>query len=268
MPSLTDHQSQTANKLLLLGNSGSGKTGMLGSLANAGYRLFILDYDNGLDVLMDPMIVKPEFRKNIFFKTLTDKIVAGVPQMPSACRDGLNALTSWMEPDPANPGKMISLGGAYDWGGNDVIVIDSATFFGNAAMRQVLTMAGRPKGPAQVQDWGEAIRIQETLLEQLYSDSVKCNVIFTAHLSFQDDGTGGGIPKGYPSFLGTKLPPKVGRYFNSVLMVEKQVMGQTITRKLRTVANYNVELKNPKPSKIPAEMEPDLAKYFKLIKEA
>lgn len=268
MPQLAEHQSNNAIKLLLVGHSGSGKTGLLGSLANAGYRLFIEDFDNGLDILMDPAVVKPENRKNIFFKTFTDKLGArGIPTAPAtAALNAMNALNNWLETGP--DGKPISMGGVTSWGGNDVVVIDSLTLFGNSILRGVLQMVGRPAGPPQLQDWGEAMRQQEGIIEQLYSDAVKCNVIVTAHIIMGDDPTNASQQKGYPSALGSKLPPKIGSYFNTILQVEKipGVGNAPPTRQIRTQASFNMELKNSKPSLIQPIMPPDLAALFKILR--
>ena len=51
MPSLANHQSNEYTKMLLEGDSGSGKTGSLASLVAAGFSLRILDMDNGLEPL-------------------------------------------------------------------------------------------------------------------------------------------------------------------------------------------------------------------------
>ncbi len=59
MPTLDQHQSAEVVKVLVIADSGAGKSGLIGSLANAGYRCFIADMDNGLDVLRDPKVVKP-----------------------------------------------------------------------------------------------------------------------------------------------------------------------------------------------------------------
>ena len=50
MPILSNHQSSEFTKLLLMGDSKSGKTGSLAPLTRK-YKLRILDYDNGLDAL-------------------------------------------------------------------------------------------------------------------------------------------------------------------------------------------------------------------------
>lgn len=261
MPQLSAHQSAKCQKMLVLGPSGSGKTGLLGSLANADYRLFIMDFDNGLDILLDPKVVLPEKRGNIYFKTFTDKLKdKGIPDgMPQAVPQALNVLNAWVEDG-------VNLGSPYSWGEKDVLVIDSLTMFGVACLRYSLAMAGRSGKQPQMQDWGEAIRIQESLVEQLYSDAVKCNVVVNAHLTFADDTSQPGMQRAFPSALGAKLPPRIGRYFNSMVAVEKQVSGSTITRVMRTQATFNMELKNPRPSVIPPVMEPDLAKFFALLR--
>ena len=51
MSSLADHQSSELTKVLVIGDSKSGKTGALTSLVAAGYKLRILDFDNLLDPL-------------------------------------------------------------------------------------------------------------------------------------------------------------------------------------------------------------------------
>ena len=54
MPNLSKHQSSEFTKLLLMGDSKSGKTGALASLVLAGYKLRILDFDNGLEIYWLP----------------------------------------------------------------------------------------------------------------------------------------------------------------------------------------------------------------------
>ena len=68
MPKGSAHTSAIITKMLLIGASGSGKTGALASLAAAGYKLRILDYDNGLDFLMRYM------RKNHLARSTTSSL--------------------------------------------------------------------------------------------------------------------------------------------------------------------------------------------------
>jgi len=272
-------------KLLLLGNSGVGKTGALGSLAEAGYRIFLYDFDNGHQILLDSTVLKPEFRKNVFVKVFTDKLKDAkgtVDGMPTAFPHFIDNLNAWREikvpgkpavlgPDgktvvsAAVPPVVDDLGNPGTWGPKDIVVIDSLTFMGHAALRYVLFLNNHIGKPPQLQHWGEAIRMQEDVIARLYAEQVKCNVIILGHLMPLEDANEGGIVRLWPSALGKKFPPKIGRYFNNVWEIKKKVMGQKIMRTLHTSATFQSDLKSTKPGKMPTEMEVDLAKAFTIL---
>jgi hypothetical protein len=264
MPSLETHQSLETVKMLLLGDTGNGKTGLLATLASAGYRLFVGDFDNGLDVLLDPTVLAPEFRKNVFFKTFYDKAtltagVLGTTPQAKGFQDFVSSMGNWME-----DGK--SLGNIYSWGAKDVFVIDSLTFLGNMIMAHVLQLSGRAGQKPQIQDFGSAVDSQESIIETLYNPAVRCNVVVTAHLNPQSDDMQGGVTKMFPSALGKKLPTKIGRYFNTIVQVQKTGIGDKVKRELLTSNSHMTALKVPKPGKVPGVMEPDLNKLFDLLK--
>ena len=75
MPALKDHHSSSTTKLLFVGDSGAGKTGALASLADAGYKIRILDLDNGVDVLRD-LLTSGKYSKsaieNVDYVTITE----------------------------------------------------------------------------------------------------------------------------------------------------------------------------------------------------
>ena len=83
----------------------------------------------------------------------------------------------------------------------------------------------------------------------------------------QGDDASGGAQKAFPSALGKKLPPKIARYFSTVALVKKNVMGTKVTRELHTSATFDIDLKVSKPSVVPTVMEPDLGKLFALLKQ-
>src|SRR4051812_13507500 len=108
MPSLANHQSNEFTKLLVEGDSGTGKTGALASLVSAGYKLRILDFDNGLDVLKQYILRDcPENISNVEFRTLRDKrkasadgpVIAGTPK---AFVESIKLLDRWKYTDGAN----------------------------------------------------------------------------------------------------------------------------------------------------------------------
>ena len=235
----------------------------LATLAAAGYRLFIADFDNGLDILKDPAVLDPQFHANVFFKTFYDKnmLMSGkmLPQA-SGFAEFTVAMGDWKE-----DGK--SMGGIYSWGDKDVFVIDSLTLLGNAIMNQVLQLSGKAGQKPSLPDFGNAVDTQEAVIETIYNPAVKCNIVVTAHLQRQGDDASGGAQKAFPSALGKKLPPKIGRYFNTTVLIKKTGMGAKVIRELHTSATFDIDLKVSKPSVVPTVMEPDLGKLFALLKQ-
>lgn len=263
MSSLADHHASTIVKMLLVGNSGSGKTAALASLAKAGFRLWIADFDNGLDILKAVLKDDAAALGRVDYEMFVDHIranpsPAGVPLLtgPSQYNRFVGCLAKW-------PG----LGKNIDTlGPNDIFVIDSLTMLGEAAMRFVAQVNGRNGVQPWQSDWGAAIKLQESVLQILYDKAIKCNVIITSHLTATREGKD---EKGeavmsenlYPSALGNKLPPKVGRYFNAMLLVRRT----GASRQIVTVPTETVDIKTSLvPKAIPNTLNIDdgLVKFF------
>ena len=233
MTALADHQSHDFTKLILMGDSGTGKTGSLASLVKAGYKLRILDYDNGLDILAQ--LVRrnsPDKLANVEFRTLRDKrrsSQAGpiIDGMPSAFVDGLKLIDNWPELDkPAN------------WGPETVLVVDSLTFLGDAAYNWARGMNPAAKEP---RSWFyHAQQSVEAAIALLTAESFRTNVIVTAHIRYMD--LPDGRKKGYPTAVGSALGPTIPAYFNSVAQCETDASGK---RTIRTVPSALIDLKNP-----------------------
>lgn len=251
MATLENYKDIKPIKMLFMGDTGTGKTGALASLANAGYKLHILDYDNGLDILSSK--IKPEFLKNVEYETLTEKKKAINGQVlfqgtPKRFAKGLQLLTEWS-------GKYTSL--------DDVIVIDSLTFMSDAALEHVLAGAGHTGKQPEIQEWGLAMSLIEDVLSILYSADLQCNVIVNSHIKYiQDEGTG--IVKAQINTLGSKLPPKVGRYFNHLIMAQMQ----GTKRVFKTKGSAMFGLKSPNPDKVKDtyDIESGLLEYFRDVK--
>jgi len=265
MPSLSTHQSQSTVKMLLIGDSGSGKSGALTSLVEAGYNLIILDFDNGLDILVNILREKPnadELLSRITYITLTDKLKSAGAKLipdgpPKAFSSALKLFTEW-KTDSEDLGKIT------EWDENTIVVIDSLTFMCKAAFRYVEIINGYKDGR---QIYGESQRLIENVLGLLYSSAIKCNVIVTSHITFID--AAGGITKGYPSSIGKALSPQIPRYFNTVLETKTKGIGAAAKHVILTVPDGMIELKNSlAPGKLPAELpiESGLATFFKLAK--
>jgi hypothetical protein len=233
----------------LIGDSGAGKTGALAALVNEGYNLRVIDFDNGLDILGN--FISPKAKGSLIYETLQDKtkLVNGVTipvGMPKAVTKAMSLLDHWKTDDEG-------LGPVSSWGPKDVIVLDSLTFFGLSSLLYVRAINSRGANSLQIQDWGRAMEIQEGVLNALASEAISCNVIVTAHITYIEDVVTAGM-RGYPAALGSKLPPKVGRYFNSVLSLRVRGTGTNERRILRTTSEGNLELKNTAPRVIPDEI--------------
>jgi hypothetical protein len=263
---MEDHPSSDLVKMLIFGISGSGKTGLIGKLAEAGYRIFGMDFDDGFDILMDPMVMRPDVRKNVYYKTLKDNALAVggklIPQA-TAWAEFVSLLGDWKESVAGGP--PVSLGNFRTWGPKDVLWIDSCTFLSDAAMNRALQLGGRLGARPQIQDYGAAMDDISSVFELLYSPHCKCNVVVTSHLQFAADENFGGARKAMVSVLGNKLAPKIPRYFNNMILLKKSIDNGKVVRKLYTQGDATVDLKTSKPSVVPSVMEPDLAKLFSLL---
>jgi hypothetical protein len=268
MPKLSDHQSQDTTKMLLIGDTGAGKSGSLASLADAGYNLRILDLDNGIDILRS-LLTDPksgyskESLARVDYETITDpmKNVAGklIPAKATQWQRAIKLLDNW-KTETADFGPISS------WTPKDVLVIDSLTMLSNAAMNFVLSMNARLGQKPHQSDWFDGQIMLEGLFQMLYDEGVKCNVIVTSHIVFI--GEENGPQRGYPSALGSKFPPKIGRYFNTMLLAKSSGSGVGIKQKIYTRTQGMIELKNTAPGKVQPDypLETGLAQYFRDIR--
>lgn len=270
MSSLRTHQSTTTTKVLVLGDSSSGKTGALASLAHAGYNVRVADVDNGLDVLKNLLLdprggYDPSAADRVEFETLTDKMRNQgnrlVPVKATVWPRLIDLLNDWSPRTTAKwPGRAeaekaglqaptTDLGPIGTWTGKDVLVIDSLSFVAAAALRFMQAMNGRLGQRPHQSDWGDAQTLTEDLLAMLYDDSVKCNVVVNCHIKYME--TESGIEKGFPEAVGKALSPKIGRYFNSAVMMK--TIGKN--HKLLTGSTGMIELKTSAPMRVKPEYD-------------
>lgn len=259
MPKLSDHQSNAFTKVLLTGDSGSGKSGALTSLVRAGYHLRILDMDNGLDPLKTFVLREcPDLVDNVEFRTMRDnyKTTTGGPKVdkPRAFVDAMKMLDHWKYDD-------VDLGKPSEWGPEKVLVLDSLSFFSDAAFDWAESVNPGAKDPRQ---WFySAQQAVESALALLTSGSFKTNVIVSAHVRYTtgEDGR----QKGYPNAIGSALGPTIPRYFNHWAQCENKSGKRTI----RTAATNMFDLKNTKPFEMKAEYPIDtgLADFFAVLRE-
>lgn len=266
MASLANIASTNVVKMLLLGDSGAGKTGSLASLAHAGYNVRIIDFDNGTQVLQNLLLdPKTTYAKDAYKRvsvvTLTEKvglIAAAPPKVrQSTVWNRVPALlNNWKDKDE-------DFGSITTWTDKDVLVLDSLSFAGYAAMN----FAGILNAGNNNMD-GRAIYFQaqnsvKYLIESLYGDEIKCHVIITAHIQYLGDEMT--ITHGYPmSTVGRAFAPVIGRFFNSILMIRSE----GTSRRIYTNPTSRVELKNSAPLAVKPyyDIRMGLAEFFEDVK--
>ncbi len=259
MPSLTSYESSAFVKLLLLGESKSGKTGALASLARAGYSLYILDFDVGLDYLAAELADSPDALARIHFETFRDKtkltstrdvVPAG---RPKAFDSAMKTMDSGI--DESGPLK--------DLGANSVVVVDSLWAAGRAAFFEHGKLQPT-KDPRQT--YGGAQAMLMSMLSNLTDEEFRAHVVVISHMTLIELDTG--ITKGLPSAIGKAICSDIPKLFNRMLVSETKGAGRTARRVISTVptpliAATSGAVKDKVPESLPVET--GLADFFKII---
>ncbi len=265
MPKLTERKETSPIKMMVIGDSGTGKTGALESLVRAGYKLKIIDFDNGLDYLQQALSDVPELLDNIQYATFSNhfKTVNGrvIPKgTPKAWASSLKLLESGKIDDE-------DWGKPEEWDESTFLVLDSLTMASKAAMLQVLQVNGRLFEPAQIKDWGQAQGLVEGLIMWVCSEDIKCNVLILSHINFIEMQNG--VMKGYPSSVGKALSTTLPRHFNTILNATVKGNGKSAQRIISPLPIQSIETKAAVPEeKLPEYWPIDTAygEFMKLAK--
>lgn len=280
-------------RMLLLGHTGSGKTGSLCSLAAAGYNVRILDLDNGTQVIEDFMTnrersiyLKAEpsglwtqgqalgAPSRISYVTVTEKYkLQGARALPrgDAWQRMLTQLNDWKDGE-------LRLGNIATWGPRDILVIDGLSRAFEAALNFQLALNGRLlKGPqvgtAGDNDYTHTYSKVSEWLDMMKSDEIKCHIILICHIRFIDENrdreTKETQRKGFPQTVGQRMAPQIGQYFNHTLRAKSVGNAPMVRRVIVTNNDEDIELKNSSPLRIKQEykLETGLAEYFRTVLE-
>lgn len=286
MPGISKRDNSAPIKLLFIGASSSGKTGALISLAEAGYNLRVLDFDNGTDILRDyatnpkSQYKIPEPDQRIQYVTLTDKMkpigTDVICQQATAWPKMVKLLGDWKDDD-------VSLGPVASWGEQDILVIDSLWAAATAALHYHLSMQGallkkrtQNEGRRDIYAVHQLIR---PLLEMLYSTSIKCNVIVITHITYNNEEgikpqidpekpTEAPNKEGFPAALGRALGPEIPKYFNNMLVAKTENLETGGLHWIHTTPTSSINAKSSAPLRVEKryKLATGLADYFKAVK--
>lgn len=220
MPAMTDHESNTLVKVLVPSDSGTGKSGALAPLIDAGYNVRVLDFDNGLSVLKG--FVKDRSKlANVHYVTLRDdfSLMAGRVgiKKASAFQRAMDILDKG--------GDLWGVGSnippLIEWTPRDILVVDTLSGAGRASLWMVMQANGAAFKSPEIQHYGTAMDNIDKLLDMITSDAVGCNVIVNTHITNIEGST-----RLYPEALGSKLPPKVATKFDNMISLSVNTGGK------------------------------------------
>lgn len=280
-------------KLINMGKTSSGKTTALASLCGAGYKVRLIDLDNGtpalIDILTGPKSIYPKDSiNNLRWKTFTEpmRILGGmiVPKGATVWQRAVNMLPDWKGDSCWRDGQVITcedkLGDVATWGQDCVLAVDTLNTLGIAAMNFHLQMNGALGKKRSSFEWQRDIGATQSLMDtffQLINDtSLRCNVVLNTHM-MDGDENGNNIRDPeydgpvylYPTAIGRSI--SIGgksfvKYFNDLLLTKEEGSEKRIYTKGVPYAG----LKSSAPSKVAQSYstKDGLAKYFEAIQGA
>jgi len=253
-------------KIMLLGESGTGKTHALRTLVEAGLEVFIVFTEPGMEVLADVPSDKLHWRyippisagwdslidsaKKI--NTLTFELLSKLPDINKRqYGEFLELLNTFNNFTDDRTGQ--SFGSVDSWDSSRVLVLDSLSGMNIMAMNLV---AGS-KPVKTMGDWQVSIDNIERVLVKLAVD-LKCHFVLLGHLERETDEVTGGVTL-VSATLGRKLGPKLPRFFSEVVHVKR--VGAKFSW---STATHNVATKNrhlPLSEDLPPTFVPIIKKW-------
>jgi hypothetical protein len=264
--------------MLLLGDSGAGKTYSITTLLKAGLEVFVLITEpNGIDSLIDAVE-----KQNLDINKLHWKILSPVAmdvkllgeqaaKVNALTFEGISKLTSGVEKSRCtqyidliktvakfvDDRTGVDYGDITTWGPDRVFVLDSLTGLVTMAIQNTIGL--RPT--IQLQEYG----IIQTMLENTITlfTNLKCFFVMTAHVDRLVDEVNGGM-KIMAYSIGKKLSPVLPRFFSEVVYVYREG-----TSFWWSTATLNVSTKQrslPISDKIPPSFEPIVSSYHNRLK--
>ena len=220
--------------VLIEGDTGTGKTWSLGTLAEAGLHLHYFNFEAGGESLR--AFWADSGRKvppNVHYHTVQQSRASWI-EMADAVKQ-VNTLSYALLKQVTDPSRSKydqfenflrnfaaptdDEGNKYPsvdtWGTDRVIAIDGLTGLGNAAMAAVIG----GKVDRDQKDWGLAQNLVEGTLRRL-CDACRCHFVLLAHVEREPDPLGG-TSKITVSTLGAKLAPKIPPMFSDVARAKR-----------------------------------------------
>lgn len=220
---LNDYQAKTVRHILVYGPPKCGKTAAIGALASH-FTLHYFDLEDGIKTLLNPELLKPEFRANINLFSLPDKqtnpiaietllkVLAGGKR--EICHQHGKVSCPSCKGKPASTIDVLALDPA-----KDIVVIDSYSQLAESSMNWIMRDAIMKENYDAKPGWDEYGK-QGRILERIGSaiQVAPFNVIVASHemMVEMEDKEKKIVPIG-----GTSNASKVfAKYFDDVVYLE------------------------------------------------
>jgi hypothetical protein len=223
-----------APSILLVGETGAGKTYAIKTLLEAGLSVFVIGTEpTFLDTLLDA--TPPSLLSRLHWRAITPARVGikGLQDMVKKVTAMDFDALSKMRPDSGRAQAQIikllatledfrddrtgeSFGPVEAWPATHALVIDSLS--GINLMAMDVTIGN--KVTAHQGEWGVAMGLIDKLVLNLTSN-LRCFFVLTAHLERETDELTQGS-KMMPATLGRKLAPRLPRFFSEVVMAYRE----------------------------------------------
>ncbi len=224
------------NHLLLLGDTGTGKTGSLISLIHAGYTLRLLDLENGSKILRN--FIKdecPERAGQLIIESMAPKFSIGVGgAKPLKGQHTLTQIGMTLEKWQKEAAP------------DDVIVVDSLTALGRACL--IWAKAQNPGLKDNRAHYMNAQEVVEPFIEVLTHSEFPCHSITITHIDYREVSED--TIRGYASSVGKALGDKIPRHFNEVFRYDKLGSGRQVKHVISTISDAVTNVKNSAPKRL------------------
>jgi hypothetical protein len=241
--------------ILVEGDSGSGKTRLIGTLARHGFEVGLIDCDKGWSILADPEVVPPD-KRHLISVNIFDAV---------GDADAVDKIRKLLLTWPEN-----GWGNIKTWPSKRVLVIDSLSFLTVAFQTYLLKKHG-----VSPEDFTSAKGLSNDDLSNVYGGiaySVRrlvsacchapCSFIATGHIRYFMNKQGETLKTGFAT-EGSKLVAELPKAFNNVWFLEFPLNAKFPTLYTQTKAGSKIQCKSENGTVIPPKIEnPDLGELL------
>lgn len=248
-----DFKDSNRAKVMVLGMPKSGKTGLIATVANAGYRVLYHDIDNNPGIMNT--YLTEEGKKNIYYNAYT-------PRAESSWDEFTKMAEHWKTKDE-------DLGRCVDMGSDTVVVVDTGTLLSHICLKKVLKDNNTSlESPSfNINLWGVMGEKFLNLFSRLAGPKFKHHLIINAHLRTYEkyDKKSQALVSSQvgPNFAGQQLSVALPPYMNNIFLVQPDDVGK---RKLITLSTKEIPyLGTSAPKIIKPEEDMDLGDIIRRI---